>query len=812
MSLRELMHNGILYLDGGMGTLLQAGGMEPGEAPERWGLQHPDQITVIHRSYFDAGSHLVLANTFGCSPLKYDADTLEKMVGNAVACARKAAEESTSSQEKYVALDIGPTGQLLKPFGPLPFEEAVSAFAQVVRIGVSHGVDCIFIETMNDSYETKAAVLAAKENADCPVLVSNAYGADGKLMTGAPPEAMVAMLEGLGVDALGVNCSLGPDSLRDVVMRYLKTASIPVLMKPNAGLPVVENGITRYPMEPERFAELMAPLIQEGLRIVGGCCGTTPAYIRALRQKTGRLQPPPLTEKTETLVSSRSRCIRFEDRPLLIGERINPTGKKRFKQALMEGDIPYILSEGIAQEERGADLLDVNVGIPDIDEEAMLTCVVEELQAITDLPLQLDTANPAAMAQALRRYNGKAMINSVNGREEVMEAVFPLARKYGGVLVALTLDEHGIPDTAQGRLAIAKKILQQAEAFGIQRKDLVFDPLTMTVSTDGRAALTTLEAVRLIREETGCATVLGVSNISFGLPAREVIGHSFFLMALQAGLSAAIMNPKSDAMMGAYHSFLALSNLDENCASYVAFASGLPAMQAVSGTPDRKKPDAPQGEKGLRYAVTKGLKLEASRYAADALAAGADPMALVNQEILPALDDVGRGFEEKTVFLPQLMMSAEAAESAFGEIKRCARSGTRQSHRCTIVLATVRGDVHDIGKNIVRLLLENYGFDVRDLGRDVPPETIVDEVKALHAPICGLSALMTTTVPAMEETIQRLHNEAPWCRIMVGGAVLTASYAERIHADAYAKDAMAAVRCAERLEQASAEVREDGER
>ena len=800
MTLIELMRSGPMYLDGGMGTLLQARGLQPGEAPERWGLLHPDEITAIHKAYFDAGSNMVLTNTFGCSPLRYDRGTLREMVSCAISCAISARERSASPQEKWIALDIGPTGKLLKPFGPLSFEEAVTAFAETVRIGVSTGVDCIFIETMNDSYETKAALLAAKENANCPVMVSNAYGSDGKLMTGAPPEAMVAMLEGLGADAIGVNCSLGPDSLTEVVRRYLRAASIPVLMKPNAGLPYEENGMTRYPMEPEQFAGLMAPLVDEGLRILGGCCGTTPSYIAALRERIGGRKPPDISAKTDTMVSSRSRCVYIgQGKPKLIGERINPTGKKRFKQALMEHDIPFILGEGIAQEERGVDLLDVNVGIPDVDETAMLPDVVEELQAISDLPLQLDTSDPIAMERALRIYNGKAMINSVNGCAASMETVFPLAKKYGGVLVALTLDEKGIPATAEGRLAIALKILERAASYGIPRKDIVFDPLTMAVSTDSHAAQTTLDAVRLISRETGCGTVLGVSNISFGLPAREIIGQSFFLMALEAGLSAAIMNPKSDAMLGAYRCILTLTGQDAQCSDYVAFASALPAVQ-TSPSPAVKQAGNGSESKGLRYAVTKGLHGEAARLAASALEQDRDPMSLVNEEIIPALDDVGKGFEEKTIFLPQLMMSAEAAGAAFEVIKRRAHADAAKA-RCRIVLATVRGDVHDIGKNIVRLILENYGYQVTDLGRDVAPEEIVRTVQELHAPICGLSALMTTTVPAMEETVRRLHQEAPWCRIMVGGAVLTESYAERIHADAYAKDAMAAVRCAEHFEQ-----------
>jgi len=800
MSFLELLKKGPFFLDGGFGTLLQQAGLKPGEAPESWNLTHPDQVTAIHRAYYEAGSHMVACNTFGVHPERYGVSECEAMIRAAVRCAEKARKEADAGQEMFIALDVGPCGKLLRPLGPLEFEDAVRGFAEIVRIGAACGVDCIFLETMNDGAETRAALLAAKENCGLPVLVSNAYGADGKLMTGGTPESLVAMLEGLGADAVGVNCSLGPDALAPIVKRYLAAASVPVLMKPNAGLPQEKDGKTVFNVGPREFAGTVAALVPEGLRVMGGCCGTTPEYIRALKEAVGDTVPPPVRISGRTVIASRGQAVVLGKDPVVIGERINPTGKKRLRKALEDGDMAYVLNEAIAQEERGAEVLDVNVGTPGVDEPALLKQAVQELQAVTDLPLQLDTADPVAMERALRAYNGKAMINSVNGKQEVMDAVFPLVRKYGGVLVALTLDEEGIPATAEGRLAIAERILKEAEKYGIARRDILFDTLTMTVSADSAAARVTLDALKLIREKTGCGTVLGVSNVSFGLPAREVLGSVFLAMALERGLSAAIMNPLNDRMMGAVISFRTLTGRDENCGAYIRYAGELPAMQAVTPSAPAAAGVKETEAKGLRRAVAKGLCREAGRLARAALDNGQDGMELVREEIIPALDEVGQGFEAKRIFLPQLMMSAEAAEAAFREIKaRAAGQAEGQQHGTPVVLATVKGDIHDIGKNIVRLLLENYGFAVTDLGKDVPPEAVLEAVVRLHAPVCGLSALMTTTVPAMAETVALLHEQAPWCRVMVGGAVLTEEYAREIHADGYGKDAMAAVRLAEQF-------------
>ncbi|MGM9597795.1 MAG: homocysteine S-methyltransferase family protein [Eubacteriales bacterium] len=796
MTFSEFLKDNIVYLDGGMGTLLQAKGLKPGDAPERWNISHPDVICGIHRDYFDAGSNVVCTNTFGANTLKYSKDELEKIIRAAVKNAADARAQSSSAGEKFIALDIGPSGKLLKPLGDLDFEDAVGVFAETVRIGTSCGVDLILIETMNDSYETKAALLAAKENSDLPVIVCNAYGEDGKLMTGASPAAMAAMLEGMGAAALGANCSLGPRQLRGVTMELLRNASVPVILKPNAGLPRSVDGKTVFDVTAEDFSDEVCELVKKGVRVVGGCCGTTPAYIKALTDKTRGLTPVTVRDKNLTVVSSYTHAVKLGKAPILIGERINPTGKKRFKQALLENDMDYILAEGVKQQEKGVHILDVNVGLPGIDEVTVLKNAVCELQAVIDLPLQIDTSDIRAMEAALRRYNGKAMINSVNGKEESMEAVFPLVKKYGGVVVALTLDENGIPAAADDRVEIAEKILRRASAYGIGKKDIVFDTLTMTVSADNTAALTTLEALRRIKTGLGCHTSLGVSNVSFGLPCRDAVNSVFFAMALENGLSAAIMNPYSADMMKTYYTYNALSGLDENCAAYIGASDSFSAVPSPGTAATAAARTAEDFASELQRAVVKGLRDRAADITRELLVS-VPPLDIVNNEIIPALNIAGTGFENKTVYLPQLLMSAEAAKSAFEVIKTHVSGSGKTAGKGVFVIATVHGDIHDIGKNIVKLLLENYGFDVVDLGKDVPPETVAEAVVRLHAPLAGLSALMTTTVPAMEETIKLLREKAPWCRTVVGGAVLTHEYADKIGADKYAKDAMETVRYAE---------------
>lgn len=799
MNVLDYLKDNIVYLDGGMGTMLQKNGLMPGELPERWNVSHPEVIIDIQRQYYDAGSNIVCTNTFGANSLKFDDEELDIIIKAAVDNAREAASRSCGTQPKFVALDIGPIGKLLKPYGDFEFDDAVDCYAKTVKAGASYGVDLIFIETMNDSYDTKAALLAAKENCELPVFVSNAYGEDGKLMTGATPAAMVAMLEGMHADAIGANCSLGPKQLKGVVEEYLEYSSVPVIIKPNAGIPKSVDGITKFDVLPEEFSEDVLEFVNMGVRVAGGCCGTTPDYIKAVVDKTCRLIPKHVTEKNRTLISSYTHAVEFDRLPVIIGERINPTGKKRFKEALRNNEIDYILGEGITQEEKGAHVLDVNVGLPEIDEPAMLSRVCFELQSILDLPLQIDTTDVTAMEAALRHYNGKAMINSVNGKEEVMRAIFPLVKKYGGLVVCLTLDEDGIPDTAEKRVEIAKHIIEVAKSYGIEKKDLIFDTLAMTVSADNKAAIATLDSLKTIKNELGCHTSLGVSNVSFGLPSREIITAAFFTLAMENGLSAAIMNPNSAEMMKSYYSFKALRGLDSNCTEYIenigkysAFVGTTTSTTTVEQSAGNTSP----AQSELQRAIVKGLKEQAAAITGRLLETD-EPLSIVTNHIIPALDIVGKGFEEKTMYLPQLLMSAEASQYAFEQIKKkMSETAAKMESKGKFVIATVRGDIHDIGKNIVKLILENYGFDVCDLGKDVPPEKVVEATTALHAPLVGLSALMTTTVPAMEETIRLLREKAPWAKTVVGGAVLTQEYADSIGADHYAKDAMSTVRYA----------------
>ena len=795
MNFLEFLKNNIVIFDGGMGTLLQKRGLMPGEYPEMWNITHSDIIKDIHKAYYDSGSNVVTTNTFGANILKFSEDELEEIIKKAIENAKNARKESTSRKEKFVALDIGPLGKMLKPLGDFEFEDAVKVFAKTVILGEKYGCDLVIIETMNDSYETKAALLAVKENSSLPVVVSNAYGEDGKLMTGGSPEAMVALLEGMGADVIGANCSLGPKQLVPIVEKILEVSSTPVIVQPNAGLPKVVDGQTVYDVTHEEFANEVAFLVEKGVRVVGGCCGTTPEYIKLLSDRLEKISPKPLEDKNITVVSSYTHAVKFGDSPILIGERINPTGKKRFKTALIENDMGYILSEGVNQQEKGVHILDVNVGLPDIDEVSMLKNATFELQAVVDLPLQIDTSNYTAMEQALRLYNGKAMINSVNGKESSMKKVFPLVKKYGGVVVALTLDEEGIPVNAEGRFKIAKKILKKAEEYGIAKKDIIFDTLAMTVSADNTAALATLGSLKRIREELKCHTSLGVSNVSFGLPSRDGVNSIFFALALENGLSAAIMNPYSVEMMKTYYAYRALKGLDKNCEEYIQASDSFTVSYGEkTGVKNTESDDSST----LQRAIIKGFKENAASLTKSMLE-NTQPLDIVNNEIIPALNVVGKGFEEKTVYLPQLLMAAEAAKGAFEVIKSAMSDGEKGVSKGTFVLATVHGDIHDIGKNIVKLLLENYGFNVIDLGKDVLPRIIVEKTLETKAQIVGLSALMTTTVPAMEETIKLLRKEAPFAKVIVGGAVLTQEYADKIGADKYAKDAMDAVRYAEEI-------------
>ncbi len=787
MTIQELINQKVVLLDGAMGTLLQERGLPLGCLPETWNLTHADDIFDIHLSYLRAGSDIISANTFGANTLKFSRDELEQIIASALAHARHAVA-AFGEENRFVALDIGPTGKLLAPYGDLDFEDAVEIFKTTAALGEAHGADLILIETMNDLAETRAAVIAAKEATHLPVFVSNAYSENGKLMTGASTEETVNVLEGLGVSVIGANCSFGPKELGSTLTSMLAISSTPCLFMPNAGLPRIEDGRTVYDVSPDNFADAVLAMVKNGVRVVGGCCGTTPAHIAAVAERIRHLSPNNISDKKKTRVSSGVRSVTIGRTPIVIGERINPTGKKRFKQALIEHDIAYVLQEAINQDEAGAHVLDVNVGIPDIDEPTLLPDVIAEVQAVTDLPLQIDTSNPIAMENALRRYNGVALINSVNGKPESMDAVFPLVKKYGGVVVCLTLDETGIPATAEGRYAIAKRIYDKALAYGIHPSSLIFDTLCMTISTDPQAAEVTTDALKLVHERLGAFTVLGISNVSFGLPNREEVNAHFLSYALTCGLSCAIINPHSAPVMDAYRAFCGGEESDGE--GITAFAEQVISASFQSST---------DMGGGLQNYILHGQKA-ASANAVKELLTSKEPLTIVNEEVIPALDAVGKLYEAGKVYLPQLLMSAEAAKASFEVIKDAmAKTAEESAKKGKFVIATVHGDIHDIGKNIVKLLLENYGFEVLDLGRDVPEETIVNAVADSHAMVCGLSALMTTTVPSMERTVALLRERAPWCRVVVGGAVLNAEYAAKMGADCYAKDALATVRFAEEV-------------
>lgn len=774
----------VVVFDGGMGTQLQARGLQGGELPELWNLQHPEIVAEIQFAYAEAGCDLIKTNTFGANRLKLakTGHSVDEVIHAALGISRKAAGDRAA-----VALDIGPSGRILRPFGDLAFEDAYDLFKEMVVAG-KDGADLILIETMSDTYEAKAAILAAKENCDLPVIVTYTFDAAGKLLTGGSIDAAVTLAESLGAAAVGINCSLGPEQMEELIPQILACTALPVCVNPNAGLPVTVNGETVYPVEPEPFCDYAKKFAEMGAAILGGCCGAAPEHIRRISEKLRGKAVVQRTVPKRTVVSSYTKTVEFGKRPILIGERINPTGKPRLKQALREADYDFLCREGLAQVERGADILDVNVGLPGIDEPAAMEQAILQLQSVVDVPLQIDTSSVQVMERALRLYNGKPLVNSVNGKAESMHTVLPLVKKYGAAVVALTLDENGIPGNAADRVKIAEKIIRTAEEYGIDRQDILIDTLTLTVSTGAQNANITLDALEMVRRKLGVHTVLGVSNISFGLPRRELITGTFFTMAMQRGLSAGIVNPLSDELMKTYRTYCALTGYDTGCKAYIeAYANTASAPVAAA-----------QQEMTLHQAIVKGLKERAGLLTEAALQNTA-PLDIINSSLIPALDEVGQGFEKGTLFLPQLLMSADAAREAFERIKAyLAGKGIREEKKGSIILATVKGDIHDIGKNIVKVLLENYGFEVVDLGKDVPPEVIVQAAVKRNVRLVGLSALMTTTVGNMEETIQALR-AAHDCKIMVGGAVMNPEYAATIGADFYSKDAMGSVRYAEKL-------------
>ncbi len=829
--IRDYLGKELLFYDGGTGTYLQSHGIAAGELPESANLTSRPEMVRMHREFLGAGSHILLANTFGANPGKLAGsgwepeELIRAGVENAREAVRQFREERGEERPLFVSMDIGPSGRLMKPYGDLEFEEAYEWFCRMAVCGEEAGADLITIETMSDSYEVKAALLAAKENTSLPVFVTMTFDEGGRLLTGGEVEGTAALLEGLGADAIGFNCGLGPHQLLGLAQKLLSFTNLPVIVNPNAGLPRSEGGRTVYDVGPEEFAEVMGQIARAGAWVLGGCCGTTPEHIACLTQELRGFSPVQRTVPRRTVVTSGSRFVEISRDPVIIGERINPTGKKWLKTALQEGDTDRILKEAVKEQEDGAHILDVNVGLPGLDEAETFAGLIPAIQAVTDLPLQIDTSNVAAMERALRLYNGKPMINSVNGKKESMEQVFPLAKRYGGVVVGLCLDEEGIPDDVEGRLRIARRILDTAAGYGIKREDIVIDALALTVSAQAGSARVTLETIRRLKEELGVNTVLGVSNISFGLPAREVINASFFAMALSAGLSCGIINPGNEAMRDAYDSYRALYGLDENCSSYIARNSErkeraaapfqTPSSQAAAAQAAQERlgavPSGPASseqsqetaaqERELQKAIETGLSGPARTLTA-ALLQAMSPLEIIDGQLIPALDTVGKYFETGKLFLPQLLMSADAAGASFEVIRaHMERSGETQAKKGKIILATVKGDIHDIGKNIVKALLQNYGYEILDLGKDVEPEAVVDAARRAGARLVGLSALMTTTVVYMEETIRLLRESLPEVKIMVGGAVLTQEYAQSIGADFYGKDAMASVRYAEQLSQ-----------
>ena len=772
----------LLFFDGGMGTELQKNGLKKGELPELLNIHSPEIVKKVHKSYLDAGCDIITTNTFGANSLKFS--NLEEIITNAVNIVKDAINES--GRKAYTALDVGPLGKLLAPYGDLPFEDAYNLFKEQVIAGEKAGADLVLIETMGDLYEIKSAVLAVKENTNLPIFVSMIFDKKGTLLTGADVKTAIVTLEGLGVDGIGLNCGLGPDQMLVLLKEMTEYSSTPIFIQPNAGLPVSVNGETVYNVTPEEFAEKQLKILENGACALGGCCGTNPMHIKAMIDLCKGREIKEIAKKNYTAVSSYSKSIFFEGKPIIVGERINPTGKKILKEALRNNDMDYIFREGVSQTDLGADILDVNVGLPEIDECEMMTNAVTGLQSILNTPLQIDTSDPRVMEKALRFYNGKAMVNSVNGKEESMNSVFPLVKKYGGVVVCLTLDENGIPETVEGRIEIAKKIINKAKEFGIEKKDLVFDPLCMTISTNKDSAKITLQCVEKLTNDLDVKTILGVSNVSFGLPNRELINSTFFGLALQKGLSSGIINPKSEMMMNTYYSFNALNGLDENFEDYISNATDVKA---------EIKTDVVD----LKTAVIKGLKERAKQETEKELLTKS-PLEIIDNILIPALDVVGEGFENNKIFLPGLLMSAETAGVSFDVLKKeMEKNGLQDEKKGKIIMATVEGDIHDIGKNIVNVLLENYGYDVIDLGKDVKPETIVETALSENVKFVGLSALMTTTVPSMEKTIKLLREKDKDIAVMVGGAVLTPEYAEMIGADFYAKDAMTTVRIAEKF-------------
>ena len=783
--LQERLKKEILVFDGAMGTQLQEAGLKAGEIPECLNITHPELIQSIHQKYLNAGADFITTNTFGANALKMkDVNYSLKEIIEAAIDNAKAAQKNTNRQNNsYIALDIGPIGQLLEPMGTLSFDQAYEIIKEQVLIAKDK-VDLVLLETMTDIYEVKAGVLAVKENSDLPVFVTMTYETNQRTLSGCDPVTMVNILEGLNVDALGINCSLGPVELTPIINEVLKTASLPVILQPNAGLPCLVAGKTCYNMDSDTFVAESIKHVKNGVRIIGGCCGTTPEFIAKLK-KAIPAKPVITTPVKATRVSSGSKTVEFGHHVVVCGERLNPTGKKKLKEALKQQRYDELVIEAIKQDQAKAHVLDVNVGLPGIDEVATMKHVIKLLQEVISLPLQIDSSNAQAIEQACRYYNGKPLINSVNGKTETMEAIFPIVKKYGGVVIGLTLDENGIPPKAKDRLEIAKKIIKTAAKYGISKENIIIDCLVLTVSAQQKEVMETIKAVRMVKEELGVHTVLGVSNVSFGLPNRPLLNKTFLTMAMAAGLDLPIINPLDKELMDAIDAFNVLYNYDQDATIYIQNQSNQ-TVTSIKNTTDFTLEDI----------IIRGLKDEVKTATKKQLETK-DGLEIINNILIPALDKVGKQYENNTIFLPQLIQAAETSKIAFGVIKDTFKETT--ATKGPVIMATVHGDIHDIGKNIVKVVLESYGYKIIDLGKDVPPETVVDAFYQYHPKAIGLSALMTTTVASMEKTIAMLKKIDNMCPIFVGGAVLTADYAKEINADYYSKDAMDAVELLNRI-------------
>ncbi|MDQ0361780.1 homocysteine S-methyltransferase family protein [Breznakia pachnodae] len=778
--LLERLGKELLIFDGAMGTQLQVAGLKGGDIPEELNITNPELIQDIHVAYLNAGADFISTNTFGCNPLKMEESKYKytHMIKAAVENAKIAQQKANRVSDSYIALDIGPIGQLLEPAGTLTFDEAYTLVKQQVEV-VKDEVDVVLLETMSDLYEVKAAILAVKENSDLPVFVTMTFEQNRRSLTGTNPETFVNVVEGLGVDALGVNCSLGPEELKPIIEELLATASVPVMIQPNAGLPTLESGETVYHLQADEFSNYLIDVLNDGVAIVGGCCGTTPAFIEELK-KLNVTNVKQRSVESLTKVSSHTQTVTITNKVVVCGERLNPTGKKKLKKALLEEHYDEVLVEAIAQEQAGADILDVNVGVPGIDEVAVMTKVIKMIQEVINLPLQIDSSSADAIEQACRYYNGKPLINSVNGKEEVMRSIFPIVKKYGGTVIGLTLDNE-IPLTAEERVDIAKRIIETAKEYGIDKKDIIIDCLTLTASAQQKEVKETLKAVEMVNA-MGVSTVLGVSNVSFGLPNRALLNRTFLTLAMNAGLNLPIINPLDNELMGTIDAFNVINYIDIDSEHYINKQSNQSKEQKVTAT---------KTDFTLSEIIKKGLKEEVVEVCKKELETK-EPLTVVNEIIIPALNIVGEEYEKGIIFLPQLIQSAETTKKAFEVVQSCFETDKSQQ-KGPIVLATVEGDIHDIGKNIVKVVLESYGYQVIDLGKNVPVQTVVDAYKEHQPKAIGLSALMTTTVLSMKKTIEALKEEGNVCPILVGGAVLTADIASDIGADYYCKDAMETV-------------------